>query len=153
PGDLAVVVRVHVDPAGCHNRAVGVDLAHARAGDVADLGDDAVVDGDVTGAGGSTGAVDNGSAADDEVVHWLPQRLVDARIVPALTSVGPWTGRMRCDCSRVGGTHGCGRPPRPTSRCSATTSCCRCPAATQSSVSRRIRSWCGRHWPTCGRCA
>src|SRR5581483_3311066 len=78
PRDLAVVVRVHVDPARRHHGTVGVDLTRPRAGDVADLGDHAVVDGDVTGTDGPARAVDNGSAADDQVVHLLPQILVES---------------------------------------------------------------------------
>src|SRR5581483_5506552 len=153
PRHLAVVVRVHVDPAGRHDRTVGVDLARARAGDVADLGDHAVVDGDVTGTDGTARAVDNGSAADDQVVHLLPQMLVESRIVPGPHNVGPWTGRMQYDCSRVGAMPGCARTPRPISPCSPTTWCCRCRAVSRWWVSARTRSWCERHSATCGRCA
>src|SRR5690606_20015957 len=48
--------------------AVGVDLAPAPAGHVADLGDGAVADGDVGGAARSSRAVDHRAAADDEIV-------------------------------------------------------------------------------------
>ena len=47
PGDLAVVVRVHVDEAGRDGEAGGVDLVAARLVDGADRGDAPVVDRDV----------------------------------------------------------------------------------------------------------
>ena len=55
PADLAVVVGVDVDEAGRDQQPVGVDRAPGRsAGQIADLGDDAVVDRDV---GGPRGAI------------------------------------------------------------------------------------------------
>ena len=76
PGGLAVVVGVDVDEAGRDERAVGVDLLAAAAVDRPDLGDDAVGDGDVGGAGRRAGAVDDGAPSDDEVVcgHGPPGR-------------------------------------------------------------------------------
>ena len=47
PGRLAVVVGVDVDEARRHELALGVDLLAARAGDLADRGDAAVLDGDI----------------------------------------------------------------------------------------------------------
>jgi hypothetical protein len=72
PGDLAVVVGVDVDPAGRHHQPIGVDRAGGRTLDVAHVGDDAVGDGDVGGAAGLPGAVDEVAVADDEVVHGVP---------------------------------------------------------------------------------
>src|SRR5690606_18679304 len=68
PGGLAVVVGVDVDEAGRDQQAVGVDGAAPDAVDPAHLGDDAAGDGHVRGAGLGAGAVDDGAAADDEVV-------------------------------------------------------------------------------------
>ena len=76
PGDLAVVVGVDVDEARRDQQAVGVDVRRAAASSsspgVADLGDAAVVDGDVGGPGVGTGAVDQRAAADHELVHGVP---------------------------------------------------------------------------------
>src|SRR5439155_13565643 len=66
----AVVVGVDVDDTGRDEQAVGVDrLLRRGTAEVADLGDAAVVDGDVGGPGRGTGAVDDGAGADDEIVH------------------------------------------------------------------------------------
>ena len=69
PGDLAVVVRVHVDEAGCDREAGGVDLFAALIVDDADLGDACAVDRNVGDDGASAQAVDHGSLANDEIVH------------------------------------------------------------------------------------
>ena len=69
PHRLAVVVRVHVDPAGRDQQAVGVDLAPGRALLAADRGDPAVRDRHVAGERRLAGAVDDGAAANDDVVH------------------------------------------------------------------------------------
>ena len=69
PGRLAVVVRVHIDPAGRDQHAVGGDVALRGAGLAADLGDAVAVDRDVAGEGRLAGAVDDGAAADDGIVH------------------------------------------------------------------------------------
>ena len=49
PGGLAVIVRVHIDPARRDQPAVGVHLALAGPGLAADLDDAVAVDGDVAG--------------------------------------------------------------------------------------------------------
>jgi hypothetical protein len=69
PRGLAVVVGVDVDEAGGDQQAVGVDRAPGGAVDLADGGDHPVGDGDVGGAGRGTGAVDDGAAADDQVMR------------------------------------------------------------------------------------
>ena len=74
PGGLAVVVGVDVDPARRDEEALGVDDAAGRAVDLADGGDDAAVDGHVTGPGRLPRPVGDGAAADDQVVHWCSSR-------------------------------------------------------------------------------
>ncbi len=70
PADLAVVVRVHVDPSGGDDRAVGVDGLGRGVGDRAThLHDPSVLDGDIAPDRGSAGAVDDGSTLDDLVEH------------------------------------------------------------------------------------
>ena len=75
PHRLAVVMGVHVDPAGRDHEARGVDLALAGALLAADRGDAAACDRDVAGERRFAGAVDDGAAANDDVVHgsrsWL----------------------------------------------------------------------------------
>ena len=69
PGRLAVVVRVDIDPAGGDEKAVGVDLALTWPGLAADLGQAIAIDRNVAGDGFGAGAVQNGAAANDDVVH------------------------------------------------------------------------------------
>ena len=70
PGGLAVVVHVDVDEAGRDEQAVGVELLGGGAVHLPHLGDDAVGDGDVGGAGGGAGAVEHRPTSDDQVVCW-----------------------------------------------------------------------------------
>ena len=72
PDRLAVVVGVDVDPAGCHEGTVGVDLAAASPVDRADLDDLVAVDGDIGGAGRRARPVDDVPAPDHEIVHGFP---------------------------------------------------------------------------------
>ena len=72
PGGLAIIVRVHVDPARGDQPAVGLDLALARTGLAADLDDLVAGEGDVAGEGRCAGAIDDGAAANDDVVHCVP---------------------------------------------------------------------------------
>jgi hypothetical protein len=76
PRGLAVVVGVDVDEAGRYQQPVGVDGAGGGAVDPTHLGDDAVADRDVGGAGGGAGAVEDGPAPDDQLVlaHWRTLR-------------------------------------------------------------------------------
>ena len=69
PGDLRVVVRVHVDDAGREHEPVGVDRLGALVLDLADAGDAAVLDREVGALGLVAQAVDDGGAADDEIDH------------------------------------------------------------------------------------
>ena len=69
PRDLAVEVRVDVDESGRDQETLGVDLLAAEIVDLADGGDDAVVDGDICQSGSGAGAVDDLSVADNEIVH------------------------------------------------------------------------------------
>ena len=69
PGDLRVVVRVHVDDAGREHQPVGVDGLVALVADRTDGDDPAVLDRDVGALGIVAQAVDDGGAADDEIDH------------------------------------------------------------------------------------
>jgi hypothetical protein len=60
---------MHVDPAGRDQHAAGVDVALRGAGLAADLSDAVAVYRDVAGEALASGAVDNGAAANDGVVH------------------------------------------------------------------------------------
>ena len=60
---------VHVDPAGRHEKAVGVDIAPGRTLLAADRGDPAARDRHVAGERGLAGTIDDGAAAYDDVVH------------------------------------------------------------------------------------
>ena len=69
PGHLAIVVGVNVDEAGGDMGAVCVDDAPGRAGDLADLNDQAVLNGHVGASGRRACAVDHDAIADDCVQH------------------------------------------------------------------------------------
>ncbi len=76
PRDLAVVVRVHVDPTGRDDRAVGVDRALAIEL-AADRSNVPVVDGNISGESFGAGPVDDRSAANYELMchrSCLPRR-------------------------------------------------------------------------------
>src|SRR6185312_498309 len=68
PAQLRVEVGVRVDEAGRDDAAVGVELVATGVVDCAHDGDDAVVDRDVGAHRGGARAVDDGAAADHEVV-------------------------------------------------------------------------------------
>jgi hypothetical protein len=68
PAGLAVVVGVDVDPARGHDEPLGVELAPSGAGDLADGGDAALVDGDVGSSAGRARAVDHRAVADHQIV-------------------------------------------------------------------------------------
>ncbi len=78
PGRLTVIVGVDVDEAGRDEEAARVDLILAGRCDLADGGDDAVVDGDIALEGRRAGAIDNGAVADDEVVHGVAVMLLNS---------------------------------------------------------------------------
>src|SRR5580704_991750 len=60
---------VDIDPAGGDQQAVRVDLAPAGAGLAADRGDLAVIDRDIASKGLRAGAVEDGAAANDDIMH------------------------------------------------------------------------------------
>src|SRR5205807_2618453 len=66
---LAVVMRVHVDPARRDQTARGIDVAPGWTLLAADPDDAVARDRHVAGEGGLAGAVDDGAAANDNVVH------------------------------------------------------------------------------------
>ena len=72
PGDLPVEVGVDVDEAGGDEQAVGVDLFTAAVGHFADDRDEPVIDRDISVSGRRTGAVDDESVADYQVMHGGP---------------------------------------------------------------------------------
>ena len=72
PRGLAVVVRVHVDEARGDQQAVGVDGLARRAVDPPELGDPPVTHRDVAGERLPSESVDDGAAADHEVMHGGP---------------------------------------------------------------------------------
>ena len=59
---------VHIDPARRDHKARGIDLALAGTLLAADRGNTAAVHGDVAGKARFAGAIDNGAAANDDVV-------------------------------------------------------------------------------------
>ena len=69
PAGLAVVMGVDVDEARQQVGACGVDAALCRAGDAAHFGDAAVADGHIGRVGCGAGAVDDGGAADQQLMH------------------------------------------------------------------------------------
>src|SRR4051812_23322925 len=60
---------MRIDPAGRDQQSVRADFAPARPRLAADLADAVAVDGEVTGEAWTAGAVDDGAAADDGVMH------------------------------------------------------------------------------------
>jgi len=68
PRSLAIVVGVHVDPAGRHQMTLGVDDAARGTGLAAHLRDDRAIDGEIAGETIAAGAIDDRSGADDEIV-------------------------------------------------------------------------------------
>ena len=69
PGRLAVVMRMDIDPAGRDQQTMRVDLALRRAGLAADLGDLGAVNRHVAGKACRAGTVEDGAAANDDVMH------------------------------------------------------------------------------------
>src|SRR6266478_4497923 len=69
PSRLAVIVGVDIDPARSNEEAGRVDLAFARPGLAADLGDAIAVNRHIAGELGGAGAVEDGATANDDVVH------------------------------------------------------------------------------------
>src|SRR5262249_61216381 len=73
PGRLPVIMGVHISPPGGDQKPVGLDHPPRRRGLAADRGDPLAIDCYVTGERRAAGSVDDGAAANDDVVHgWLP---------------------------------------------------------------------------------
>jgi hypothetical protein len=99
PHRLPVVMGVHVDPAGRHQQSRGVDLAPSRALLATDFSDALARDGHVAGKRRPAGTIDNGTAANDDVVHrsllepwkpnmtYLPQTRCNARALTHSTTL------------------------------------------------------------------
>jgi hypothetical protein len=83
PGDLAVIVGMDVDPAGRDQQAVGMDRLACRGRDPPDLGDAAVLNGDIGDERSSAAAVDDSAAPDDPVVHGFPRAPRLSQMKPA----------------------------------------------------------------------
>src|SRR5580704_3945530 len=81
PGYLAVIMGVDVDEARGHDLALGVDLFLASAGNRPDSGDAAVADRDIGLEGLAARAIDDRTAANDqiEIDHAFPQCAAIAR--------------------------------------------------------------------------
>ena len=67
--ELRVVVRVHVDEAGRHEQAVGIDHPSGALVDATDGDDASVAYSDIGGARRGTGAVDDRAPSDQEVTR------------------------------------------------------------------------------------
>ena len=75
PGDLAVIMRMHIDEARRDDLAARVDFLRARARDLADLDDAAARNGDIGVDGLRPRPVEHGAAADHDIVaHGFPSR-------------------------------------------------------------------------------
>ena len=83
PHRLAVIVRVDVDPAGRDQETVGVDFALGRALLAAHRGDAVAGDRHVTRERRLAGAIDDGAAANDDVVHGSRSGCDPAMMLPA----------------------------------------------------------------------
>ena len=68
PTDLRVVVRVRVNETGRDDEIGSVDRVRGRPVDFSDVDDDPVANTDVGVHAGRTGAVDDGSVSDQQVV-------------------------------------------------------------------------------------
>src|SRR5262252_6190089 len=98
PHRLSIVMRVHVDPAGRHQQTRGVDLAPSRTLLASNACDTLSRDCHVAGKRRLAGTIDNGAAANDDVVHrsflesWkpkmmhLPQTRCNARALTAAST-------------------------------------------------------------------
>ena len=60
---------VHIDPAGSDEQALGIDFPLARADVAADVSDLVAVDGQIADERWSASAIDDGAAANNEVMH------------------------------------------------------------------------------------
>ena len=76
PGRLAVVVGVHIDKARCNECALGVDLSPASPIHRPDLDHHAIGDRDVGGPSRRAGSIDDGAAANHQIVLSHPSMMV-----------------------------------------------------------------------------
>ena len=75
PNGLRIIVRVNVDETGRDKLASRVNFLGGGAFDLADGDDHAVLNGNVGGEWGSTGTIDNGAVAHDQIImsrHGIP---------------------------------------------------------------------------------
>jgi hypothetical protein len=86
PHRLAIVMSVCVNPARRDQKPVGIDVALGWTLFAANSGDAAIGNRDIAHKGGLAGAVDDGAAANDDVVHG--RRSLNPSLDP-LWSVGP----------------------------------------------------------------
>jgi len=68
PGDLTVIMSVDVDEAGRHDQAAGVDFLFRGAMNLSDLDDQAVLYRHVGRHSLAAASIDDGSAADDQLI-------------------------------------------------------------------------------------
>ena len=69
PGDLSVIVGMHVNPAGGGHGTIGGNFAFAGPSAAADLSERAAVDGDVARIGIRARPVDDFRIANDQIMH------------------------------------------------------------------------------------
>ena len=68
PGRLSVVMRVNVDEAGGDQVTLRIDFLGGVAADVAHLGDEPVLHGEIPGKAVLSGTIDNGPVANDQII-------------------------------------------------------------------------------------
>ena len=69
PGRLAIIMGVDVDKAGRDDQPLGVNLLAPRSGNGAHGRDAATIDGDIAGEAWIAAAINDGAAADHEIMH------------------------------------------------------------------------------------
>jgi hypothetical protein len=62
-------MRVNIDPAWCHQLAIGIDFPFAGAGLATHLGDPGAIDRNITSVSFRTGSIDDRASADDDIMH------------------------------------------------------------------------------------
>ena len=93
PGRLPVVMRMDIDPARRDQQPVRVDHPPRRPGLAADRNDAVAVDRDIAGKARRAGAVDDGPAPDDDVVHRACLRVFVPVFVNDVQDAGRGLGR------------------------------------------------------------
>src|SRR5262249_5258803 len=69
PGGLPIVMSMNVDPTGCYQKAVSVQDPTGPRGDLTHFTDQPALNGNVSVPSLASRPINNGSAADNEVVH------------------------------------------------------------------------------------